>query len=591
MQGRFVGIYESQVIYNGIQQNLSLPLEKCRFLISDFEIRCTNIIPQDANFTIVQKEEMLYLNFSVTKTLFIVFIYDVMRGKKDPNSFSIVSKQITSQGEIWKKIKMKSLFFPCGEKFGLECFDKCLGEVLIGVQRRFYFSMSKAELMSTPKPFLESATSKSEGVIIGMNDYHIGAEETKTKCIYYMNPAQFCKINKIDIQISQGMLIQKPVKILVFSKYIVFKLTSLVKKLELCTHPSVELQNSIFPDYLKSAPKNQFERIPFERTVLKQSQQCKDYFISMPSMNQSLGCVLGLAISEHLFRFSTDKVFKELIKNLLKNSSIGEFMEIENSLYRPDKNFRFFNENICGNFLNCIKSFGNSIQEMLDSDITSVNGWQKVSDLLGVCLKMKDFTNDCFVNLIPHEFKLNPRPIFRIGRYHTHFFLMYTRRIMIEDGFDMSNKTKVFAKNEIHPKIEYPFYDFQPKSANNSFLQILDSFTQKIELFANSVISKAKGESINQNLEFNDLANMIRELAVETSDTQMRNLSEKIQRIDLLPSLFVVSQNKFQCLQCKMLYTEIDKVRYNCGCMYCIQDNNFYIGQPCHCRKNYLVKK
>ena len=197
---------------------------------------------------------------------------------------------------------------------------------------------------------------------------------------------------------------------------------------------------------------------------------------------------------------------------------------------------------------------------------------------------------------MPRNSKLGKKPIFRIGKYYSNFFVIYPHKIMIYDGYIevVKSKSKSILKSEItqyNYLMEEPYYDYKSNNLNEILNLVFKGIANKLENINNAINLKAKGETIAESHEFNfrKEGEIIREYAQDIIDKTMITSGDLIGSIDLSSSISSIIPPRFLCYCCFSYFLEKFKIRYPCGCTYYKEHNNKSMpGWVCRCGANQL---
>lgn len=185
-----------------------------------------------------------------------------------------------------------------------------------------------------------------------------------------------------------------------------------------------------------------------------------DFFVSQPIINKCLGSVIGHGIVEHMIRFK-DNYFKDFIKSATTKCSVNHLLIdinllIDTNLLSDIKNESIpqcvseFNQNI-ETYSLFIKRIGEGILSLVNHDVETFEGLQELSNLIGCCIIVRNFTEGYKqVKIVPNHYKIKRRPIIHLGKYFNDYFLLYSVDMMTADGY-----LGQFYK----PKMNFPYYD------------------------------------------------------------------------------------------------------------------------------------
>ena len=592
MKAVFLGIENNVVCYRPQVKIYEHSIDKCMFYLEDILLTRSDLIPKPQECTLNEQGDSLTFQFHQTKDFYLAVVYSVDEITKNSIKHFKFHVKILLNGEF-KMIDSSRCLFINNQAVPCEKLRVLIGEVLVCTKKNYCFRLASDQI-----DFFHDATQtipilKAYGTIIGVNEYYLMAKADGCQDEALANVAVFYQINNLDPSYRINDLIGKRVKILKFNCYTIFKFAKDSPHFELTIIPTVDLIPNIFPEYIGNTGAIQNERLRIGNTVIAtkslKSISTKCLFLSIPCMNRDLGSVIGLAIIEHMFRYPNDRAFKALIPKIFAKNSrfLSNYSEIA---LGNITNFTEFNKLIVGQYAQCICGFGSEIEKSLKADILTISGWQELSTLLGVDLKIIDFTTDETFNLLPLSNLINPRPIFRLGRYYTNFFLYYSDEIMQYDGYTLLKSYKIAkVTNMVTPlPMQYPFYDFIPKNTSAPLTKIFESLIGKLKEIETTVLNKAQGKSVSSiEIRFDDVANSIKEYSESIEDKELSKIGQEFSFIDLTSSIYAITPpQRFYCHYCKRDFEQHLKVKYTCGCEMDKACNNLLVGGTCPCRRS-----
>lgn len=286
----------------------------------------------------------------------------------------------------------------------------------------------------------------------------------------------------------------------------------------------------------------------------------QDFVLSEPIMNKNLGSVIGLGIIEHLIRFKKDLHFKNLIEKVFIRSSVISIFT-ENFGILNIKNVSSFNQNIKDHCLS-IKRIGESVISLISQDIETFEGLQELSNTIGCCIHLKNFTEGFKeIKIVPIEYQIKRRPIINLGKYFNDYFLLYPKEILDVDGFNSSASK---------PTFNFPFYDEDLRGERKSLKSIFNSMLtkfQEIKVYLNKKFSGIKVDSINYS--FEDVAKLYESyLYGKYNCKSVGNFKSKILNLDFGDVIYKVTGKKFFCnCGCNKYYDEANNLKKTCCCL------------------------
>ena len=246
-----------------------------------------------------------------------------------------------------------------------------------------------------------------------------------------------------------------------------------------------------------------------------------------------------------------------------------------------NRSFQIFYSQL-GQYSKLVQVFGEAIQSVIEKDIEKISGLQELSNLLGVCLQLYDFTETPEkIKISPNSFDFYPRPIFSIGKYFSNYFLLYNPKAMQSDGFVNGTFQSI---GKIEKK--YPFYDIVDQTADKEINGIIGNFLRRMAILNETISAKARGGDLPSNLKLNfeDEAKNIIEYGKKTENKELIEIGHQFYAIDFSKSLFEIFPRMFSCFcGCGQAFGEFRKVFYSCNCAYDIDHNNAYASRNATC--------
>ena len=539
-----------------------------------FELYSYEIVPSGAEFI----DNSGILEFELTNVFYIGIIYDYFQSKHNKDKLKI---KIFKEKETPKIINFptESLKLINNQVISLEKKSFLIGKTVVFNKKDKITALNWNQTGQATDFIRNSEIPKIMGISIEAHELFIVAESNTEK--FDTPKASFYKDNKIDLISPEDTWIGKQVKMSFYSNYTKFKLKALPIPLTLETFSAVEFSAESFPSLFDESCLKIFDRLSIKMTALSIHKIYENHNISIPQMNLTVGKVIGWAVSEHIFRFSDRKYFNYILDRFQKYSlNASGFFELDQWLISTNRSFQIFYSQL-GQYSKFVQVFGEAIQSVIKKDIEKISGLQELSNLLGVCLQLYDFTETPEkIKISPNSFDFYPRPIFSIGKYFSNYFLLYNPKAMQSDGF--VNGT--FQSIGIEKK--YPFYDIVDQTADKEINGIIGNFLRRMAILNETISAKARGGDLPSNLKLNfeDEAKNIIEYGKKSENKELIDIGHQFYAIDFSKSLFEIFPRMFSCFcGCGQAFGEFRKVFYSCNCAYDIDHNNAYASRNARC--------
>jgi hypothetical protein len=290
-------------------------------------------------------------------------------------------------------------------------------------------------------------------------------------------------------------------------------------------------------------------------------------YISPEIFNKNLGALIGLAIVEHMFRFQNDEEFYKYCEEIFnKNGILQHFRDLQHPSTFKDitslhEYFSYFSEKIL--------MIGNAFKPKI-FEIGSLKSIQELSNTTQCCIHYYDFSEGFEeYRLIPVKDVKN-RPIIKLGRYFSQYFLIYSDKDMAIDGFD-PNSYSYYPFNK-HQKKNNGFYDNINDFDFNCLDILIESIAVKLKKMSEKIVQKIKGQSYydSDDFGFDQEIEMFNESMLKQFDIPPLPSIKSLREVNLTQAVYLVMPKKYCCCHCGLYFIEnvMEKSKFSCNHEY-----------------------
>lgn len=554
----YLGLSEGHLCFKHGPGNVYHRLDVCEIYLSDFKISYA-YLKISCKVKLVMSSDKVKVILDPSNFLYVAIVYDFIQVKKEEIVF--VCKRVECQKKI-KKIKLWSLKYYNNAMVTLDDPIKFIGRpILVDKENKSYtllVSEEHAKSKVTAQDFFEKIV---KSVIVQSEKYYF-----KTKHNQKMTKAEFYYYNKIALDIADNYFIGKAVDVITKSGRCYFRINNPCQKFGI-----VEISSCVYDSFfgMKLNLANDFNcyRHSFQSLGISINEKdFSNYFISHQCFNNNLSSIISLAIIEHIFRFQKDNEFISYIKNYLDNANVIKYYK---DLPIHNNNNRNISSLISCLFQNIypLNIIGTTfIPQNTENNILKVI--QSISNNTGFCIHFVDFTEGYEeYKLVPLIDKIKVRPVVKLGRYFSSYFIIYSDIDMQIDGFDYQGNHK-FPLNYLNLKISphydcYTYIDFN--YLDNFFKKICNHFQEIIDEFKNKMNGTSTINSVKKiDIEVQNLKDHLKFYFGEENFTGL----DMIAHLTFEDIIYFATPQKYYCCHCGNYFNENEKTKKTLPCKH-----------------------